>query len=45
MELKLFFIALTLVTTHIIAWKYGYRAGFDRGVELTKFNRDTFTID
>lgn len=38
-------IGLTLVTTHIIAWKYGYRVGFDRGVELTKFNRDTFTID
>ena len=43
--MEFFFITLTLVITHVIAWRYGYRVGFDRGVELTKFNHDTFTID
>lgn len=43
--MELFAIGLTLITTHIIAWKYGFRSGFDRGVELTRFNHDTFTID
>lgn len=43
--MEFFFIIGTLVVSHIIAWKYGFRAGLNRGVELTKFNRDTYSVD